>query len=211
MSPKHTVTASAIMVITMIFLGYISHTENIHPNKPFSTFPRHIGEWFGTEEYLDREIIAVSGVDDYFLCNYRTSDSPAIQLYIGFYQSQREGDLIHSPKNCMPGAGWNIVQTSLENLEISHPHNAKAIKLILQKSDQNQIMLYWFQCGGRIISSEYMQKIYMIADSVTRHRTDGAFVRLISNVTDNDETRTLNSLKEFIGVLMPILYEYIPS
>ncbi len=75
---------------------------------------------------------------------------------------------------------------------------------------QKQIVLYWFQSGGRIIASEYMQKIWMVTDSITRHRTDGSFIRLTAPVV-NDEQASLNQLKEFIRHLMPILQEYIPS
>ena len=121
MSFKHTFTASALIILTMVFLNYLSHTEGIHPNKPFSTFPTQIGEWSGEEYRLEENIYKVLGVDDSFLGNYRTSDGRQVQLYIGFYQSQREGDLIHSPKNCMPGSGWNIVHTSLE--EITSPRS----------------------------------------------------------------------------------------
>jgi EpsI family protein len=153
------------------------------------------------------------GVDDSFLGSYKTSDGRQVELYIGFYQNQREGDLIHSPKNCMPGGGWNIVHTSLEEIKTpgTNPENYKVIKLMLQKGAQKQVVLYWFQSRGRIINSEYMQKIYLVVDSMMRHRTDGSFVRLIAPVLNGDETKALNTLKDFAVQLMPILYEYIPS
>ena len=96
---------STVMILTMFCLRYLSHAENVKPNKPFSSFPKQIGEWVGRESRFDERIYAKLGVDDSFLAHYRTSDGHQVELYIGFYQSQREGDLIHSPKNCMPGAG----------------------------------------------------------------------------------------------------------
>ena len=88
--------------------------------------------------------------------------------------------------------------------------NIKAIKLLLQKGAEKQIVLYWFQSRGRIISSEYMQKIWLVIDSVTKHRTDGSFVRLISPVAV-DESTTLKALKEFANMVYPVLSEHIPS
>ena len=213
MSLKNTLTATAIMILSMFFLSYISHGEVVHPNKPFKTFPKQIDEWVGKERFLDENIFDVVGVDDYFLCDYDNSKSQQINLYIGFYQSQREGDLIHSPKNCMPGAGWNITRTSLEEMEIPGVPSGemKAIKLIVKKGPYKQIMLYWFQSRGRIIHSEYMQKIYLVIDSITRHRTDGSFVRLIAPITNDNEAETLNRMKDFSRQLMPKLKEYIPS
>jgi len=201
------------MILTMVCLSYLSHGENIQPKKPFSTFPMKIGEWTGEEQQFDKRIYDILGVDDSALVNYRTPDGRQAQLYVGFYQSQREGDLIHSPKNCMPGAGWNIIETSLEDLTVSkhNPEKIKLIKLVLIKGSQRQIVLYWFQSRGRIIASEYTKLIYLVIDSITKHRTDGSFVRLIAPVLGGDEEKALKDLKDFAKLLMPILQEYIPS
>ena len=201
------------MILTVFCLGYVSNVEDIQPNKPFSTFPKKIGEWVGDEQRFDKRVYDVLGVDDSILANYLTLDGRQVQLYVGFYQSQREGDLIHSPKNCMPGAGWKIIAASIEDLVVSkhNPENINLIKLVLQKGVQRQIVLYWFQSRGRIIASEYSKLIYLVIDSITRHRTDGSFVRLIAPVVGEDEERTLKDLKDFAKLLMPVLQEYIPS
>jgi EpsI family protein len=120
MTLKHTLIASSIIIFTAIFLNYVNHGENVQPNKPFSTFPKQIGEWKGVEDRFDQKIYDLLGVDDSYLATYRNSSGGPVQLYIGFYQSQREGDLIHSPKNCMPGAGWKIVSSSIEELDVSN-------------------------------------------------------------------------------------------
>ncbi len=180
--------------------------------KPFSTFPTQIGPWQGVEDHFDERVYQVLGVDDSFLANYKGPSDPWVNLYIGFYDSQREGDLIHSPKNCMPGGGWKITDVSIETLrsgnEIATEH--KIIKLVLEKGKSKQISLYWYQSRGRIISSEYMQKIYLVWDAITRNRTDGSFVRLIAPVVDSEE-QTLTTLKSFAQELFPILQDYIPS
>ncbi len=210
---KNTYIASIIMLLTMVLVNYLTHAEDRPLLKPFSSFPKQIGEWTGKESRFDQKIYDILGVDDSFLGSYTTQDGLAVQLYIGFYKSQREGDLIHSPKNCMPGGGWNITGISLEEIAFTDtkPERQKAIKLVLQNGPQKQIALYWFQSRGRIIHSEYMQKIYLVVDSITRHRTDGSFVRLIAPVINNDEEMALMSLKKFSIKLIPILNEYIPS
>jgi len=213
MSLKHTVIASVVMFFTMAILYMVSQTENVIPNKPFSTFPKQIGQWRGQEQLFDDKIYAVLGVDDSFLASYQSPDHRLVQLYVGFYQSQREGDLIHSPKNCMPGAGWNIVQTAIETVEgfDTEPNERKLIKLVLQKGAQKQIVLYWFQSRGRIIASEYMQKIYLVWDAITRQRTDGSFVRLIARVQNGDDNGAWEDLKIFARLLDPLLNTYLPS
>ena len=210
MTYQRTITIIAIMLITAMLTGFASHSERIAPNKPFSEFPLEIGQWKGVKGEMDQKVYNILGIEDYILADYRKTSRETVNLYVGFYQSQKEGDIIHSPKNCMPGAGWKITETSIETIKMDDTENIKAIKLLLQKGAEKQIVLYWFQSRGRIISSEYMQKIWLVIDSVTKHRTDGSFVRLISPVAV-DESTTLKVLKEFANKVYPVLNEHIPS
>ncbi len=160
---------------------------------------------------MDEEIYNILGVEDYIMANFNNGKGLGVNLYVGFYQSQSKGDLIHSPKNCMPGAGWNIVQSSVIPIEL--PKSGKTIeiaKLLLNKDGQKQVVYYWFQSRGRIISSEYMQKIWLVLDSITKNRTDGSFVRLISPVIKN-EADTERLLSQFADDIYPILNQFIPN
>jgi len=199
------------MLITAAVTGFASHSERIKPNKPFSEFPLEIDQWKGQKGELDQEVYNILGVEDYILANYRKTSGATVNLYVGFYQSQKEGDIIHSPKNCMPGSGWNITDTSIETINMADTEKSiNVIKLLLQKGAEKQVVLYWFQSRGRIISSEYMQKIWLVVDSVTKQRTDGSFVRLTSPVTIDEKT-TVRVLKDFANKIYPYLNEHIPS
>jgi EpsI family protein len=216
MYPRNTIRraiiASALMFFTILAVGYINHADDMQVLKPLSSFPVEIGQWRGKTERFDKKIYDILGVDDSFLCDYRALDGRQVQLYVGFYQSQREGDLIHSPKNCMPGSGWNITKTSIDEVSIpkTNPGKIKVIKLLLEKGNERMITLYWFQSRGRFIHSEYMQKIYLVLDAIFKHRTDGSFVRLISPI-QRDETHTVGYMKEFAQQLIPILEQYLPG
>lgn len=213
MKYRQTFVIAAIFSVTMILLGMINQSEQVLPNKEFSTFPMEISGWHGKKSGFAAEIYDVLGVDDSILANYTDTQGNLVQLYVGFYQSQKEGDLIHSPKNCMPGAGWNITDTIIETIQVRSGETSKpikVIKLMLRKGSEKQVVLYWFQSRGRIIASEYMQKIWLVIDSVTKRRTDGSFVRLISPVL-KDEKQALENLKAFARDLYPFLEEYIPS
>ena len=204
-----------ILVITLIFTAgltqFVSHSENITLNKSFEEFPLQFDEWHGKKDELDDRVYNILGVEDYLLANYKNNTNDLVNVYVGFYQSQKEGDIIHSPKNCLPGAGWKIERTDFHFVDVSENSDAiRVIKLFLKKGAQRQIVFYWFQSRGRIISSEYMQKIWLIFDSITRHRTDGSFVRLISPIK-RDEQTTISVLEKFTKELYPILTEHIPS
>ncbi|NOX32315.1 MAG: EpsI family protein [Deltaproteobacteria bacterium] len=211
MTYKRTIIIIVILLVTAALTGFVSHSERIEPNKPFKDFPLEIGQWKGSRGKLDKDVYNILGVEDYVLANYRRNPGELINLYVGFYQSQKEGDIIHSPKNCLPGSGWNITGTSIETVNMTGTGKpVKVIKLLLQKGAEKQVVLYWFQSRGRIISSEYMQKVWLVVDSITKHRTDGSFVRLISPVTIDEKT-TLKVLKEFANEVYPVLKEHIPS
>lgn len=201
----------SILLITAALTFFAGQSERIAPNKPFSEFPLEIGDWKGITSELDEKIYNILGIEDYILADYRKSSGEMVNLYVGFYQSQKEGDIIHSPKNCMPGAGWNIAETAIEKVPLDNKGKTmKVIKLLLKKGAEKQIVFYWFQSRGRIISSEYMEKVWLVIDSITLHRTDGSFVRLITPVV-KDETTSVNLLKEFAQTAFPFLNEHIPN
>lgn len=210
-SYMRTIIIVAILVLTALLTFVFSQSERTRLNKSFDLFPLEIGEWKGVKDTLDQKVYNILGVEDYILGNYQNRQGNRINLYVGFYQSQKEGDLIHSPKNCMPGAGWNIIRTDQEPLVFQKGEiPSSVIRLLLQKGGEKQIVLYWFHSRGRIIGSEYMQKIWLVIDSMTKRRTDGAFVRLISPIIKSEET-TDKLLTEFAREIKPILDEYIPS
>ena len=98
-----------------------SHIEPVPVRTAFEQFPMQIGDWRGTSlpPFAD-SIMAVLGstITSTASTTRRTSTAPG--LYIGYYRSQRQGDSIHSPLNCMPGAGWEPV--SQRPLSITVPN-----------------------------------------------------------------------------------------
>ncbi len=210
MRPIRTVTIAVILLITFFLLGIVGQSEKVMPNKDFSSFPLKIDGWIGEKSKLDEKVYNILGVEDYILANYRSPGNDIVNLYVGYYQSQKEGDIIHSPKNCMPGAGWNITETAIETIQFPNNIDTPVLKLVLMKGSQKQLVLYWFQSRGRIIASEYAQKLWLVYDSIVKNRTDGSFVRLIAPVSKDEET-TLTTLKNFAEKIYPHLNTYIPS
>lgn len=201
------------MILTIVFIGYMSHSENIQPNKSFSLFPKKIEDWYGEEYQLDQKIYDILGVTDSIIYKYSNPEGQQVELYIGFYKSQKEGCLIHSPKNCMPGSGWNLVKIEKSSIFIDDSNRQEIAfnDVLLQKGNEKQIMFYWFQGRGRYITSEYMQKVYLVIDSITKHRTDEAFIRVIAPVIDDNEKETRRYLIDFTRLLVPLMQEYLPS
>ena len=207
------VIASILMLLAFYYLTYVRQSEPVQPRKPFSTFPKRIDQYIGHEIFFDQRVYDILGVDDSILVSFVGPEGREVELYVGFYQSQREGDLIHSPQNCLPGSGWNINETSFEELKVhgGKKDHIKVLKMITQKGAYKHVVLYWFQSRGRYICSEYLQKIFLVWDAILKNRTDGSFVRLIAPVRNGDVDHTTAYLKAFASKLIPVLDEYIPG
>ena len=131
---------------------------------------------------------------------------------IGFFEVQREGKGVHSPRQCLPGAGWNIIKHSEYQLQLKD-HNPAVVPInlhLMGKGNQRQLYLWWYYGRGRIYANEYMNKLYLIWDAITKRRTDGALVR-VNMVVNSDLDQTLKAETGFINLITPILSRYIPN
>jgi EpsI family protein len=135
---------------------------------------------------------------------------PPVNLFIAFFPSQRSGDTLHSPRNCLPGSGWTPVESARLAVQL---HNDSAIlinRYVVAKGTDRVLVLYWYQAHGRVTASEYWAKVFLVADSLRLNRTDGALIRVVTSITQegNVEIAQARAL-EFIQQILP-LDSYIP-
>jgi EpsI family protein len=199
----------ALLSMAVLLMYTISHGERAPMRKDLKNFPRTIGSWVGTDLAFSEHIVDVLGVQNYLHRSYRADDA-ALWFYVGYYQSQREGRAIHSPKNCLPGAGWNIIASEAYVVRLSDGNHVTINKDIIQKGLEKQLVFYWYQSGGRVIASEYWGKVYLIIDAATRHRTDGALIRISIPFKDSHD-EALQRGVEFIRLIWAHLSEFIPN
>jgi EpsI family protein len=153
------------------------------------------------------------GVDDYIQYNYIRSDGRRINLYVGYYDVVGMGKGYHSPKNCIPGGGWGIDRIVGRKLDSSgYDSDVKTIsEMIIRRGNEYQVVFYWYQNRGRIIASEYWEKIYQVLDALLLGRRDGTFVRVMASVPGDDIEITQADLQEFSAKVMVQLKEYLPG
>jgi len=202
-----------LLVPVMLFSTRIETREDEVPQREgFIEFPMKVGSWEGKSFPLEEIYIKALRFDDYLLADFHNGDPPAINLYIAYYQSQRKGRSTHSPRTCIPGGGWEI--TSLERVDLNPaaPEDGLAVnRAIIQKGRQRQVVFYWFQQRGRILTNEYLVKFYLFWDALTRHRTDGALVRLTAPLPVGASEEEIDGhLTRFATELRPLLARYIP-
>jgi EpsI family protein len=165
------------------------------PERPrtLKSFPAIVDQWQGVEgPRFDDRVLALLGADEYINRVYR-SHAGGVGLYVGYYRSQVQGDSIHSPLNCLPGAGWEPVEKSRVTLRIPNDQRRslsgtfQVNQLTVQKGEDKQLVLYWYQTRGRVVASEYWNKWYLVADAFGSGRTDAALVRIINPIDRNSD------------------------
>lgn len=194
-----------------VYLHAISHGEPIVARQPLETFPETIGSWAGHQTPLDSEILGVLGVNDYINRNYFSQSQLPVQLYIGYYSSQRTGDTIHSPKNCLPGAGWDPIHAGYTTISMADGRQITVNEYVIAQGLNKQLVFYWYQGRGRVVANEYWAKFWMMNDAIFRNRTDGALVRLITPIVNSDTTQARATLEKFTQMIFLSLSHYIPN
>jgi EpsI family protein len=201
---------AGVLLGAFALLHTVSHGEPIVAHQPLRELPYTLGNWTGEERPLQKQIVQAVMVSDYTNRIYSNSVGPPVQLYIGYYASQRTGDTIHSPKNCLPGAGWDPIHSGYARISLRDGRQIVVNEYVIQQDQNKQLVFYWYQGRGRIIASEYAGKFWMVADAIYRNRTDGALVRLTTNLTDGEQ-KARARLLNFTEILFPHLDELLPK
>ena len=189
--------------------------ELVPLRESLNGFPMQIDRWTGREmpKFTD-DIRAVLGVDEYVNRTYVAPGEPYSSLYIGYYQSQREGDTIHSPLNCLPGAGWIPMVTGKKQIQVADRATPIEVnRFVIQKGLDRQVVLYWYQSHGRVVANEYWSKIYMVYDAARLNRSDAAMIRVVSPVlpSEGGDAAAERRATEFVQAMFPRLSAYLPS
>ena len=203
-------TVSAVLLAGAGFLFAVGQAEPVPIRKPLEVFPYQLGPWRGENIELEERIIEAAGVDDHLSRIYATEEGWLAGLYIGYYGSQRKGDLIHSPKNCLPGAGWEPIRSGRLSLTGLGGTPVTVNEYIIEKGLKRQLVLYWYHSRGRVVASEYMGKVFLVTDAITRNRTDGSLIRVVVPLRGEEEEARARAV-EFAQAFFPFLNEFIPD
>lgn len=190
--------------------------EDIIPErKAFLNFPTALGHWVGRNDYLTQQYLKELKLTDYVIVNFMQPETrDSVNFYSAYYQSQRKGAAVHSPRSCIPGDGWQI--TSFEQREFPglqlEGQALQVNRAIIQKGESRQLVYFWFQQRGRMITNEYMVKWYLFYDAIAMNRTDGALIRLVTPVDKVEDVAVADQrLQVFLKDLLPELPAYLPG
>lgn len=165
----------------------------------------------GTDQPVDDAEARVAGFSDYIRRNYVTTDERQFSIYVGYYDEQRQGKTIHSPRNCLPGAGWDPVGRSVVHAESQAFGSIALNRYELVNKDQRAIVYYWYQGRGRVAQNEYRVKYELLRDAALHGRTEEALVRIVVPVTNDDVAAADKLAMELAGPLADDVQRVLPA
>jgi exosortase D (VPLPA-CTERM-specific) len=207
-------SVSVLILAAAVSLSLPEHPEYIPQRSSFAQYPNTVGAWTSRREALEPIYLNVLMLDDYYLGNFTRDSEPPVSLYIAWYNSQIAGHSSHSPRSCLPGGGWQIKSLTQRTLPGVHAGREalRVNRALIQLGLQRQVVYYWFQQRGRVITNEYVVKWYLFWDALTRNRTDGALVRLVVAVPAGGTVFAADrELTEFAAAAAPTLAPFIPD
>jgi exosortase D (VPLPA-CTERM-specific) len=204
-------TAIVVLIATFWLSHGIEFREKVPINKSFNGFPMTIGEWTGTHMTMDANIIKSLHFSDYIMAAYHNPNGQMIDFYVAYYESQRKGEATHSPETCLPGSGWTFEKTSLKTFDTENGEHLRVRRVLASNNGSRQLIYFWFPQRGRDLTSLYQVKFYAFWDALTRQRTDGALVRVITEIYPGEAVEVAEKrMVAFVSGVNPVLDEFIP-
>jgi EpsI family protein len=217
LTTKYARILTALLLVQVFALyALASRPEKTPSVGPLTFFPNTIGEWQGTQDFpIEQETLDVLRADDTLDRLYvDRAQRRGVILFIAFFKTQRYGQSPHSPKNCLPGSGWEPVAGMSSRPPLQVPGETEPIvinKFVTEHGDERSVTLYWYQSHRRIIASEFGAKFWSIADSIRYHRSDTAIVKVTIGVKDGDVETATQTGYDFTRAMFPALLRQLPE
>lgn len=202
-----------LVVVLQATLFYTaSHGENTPLPAALTTFPPVLGHWHQVEEgVIDADTRDVLKADDLMSRVYADGPTKA-ELFIAYFKTQRQGQSPHSPKNCLPGSGWQTVPEETGRVDVPVADGAIHInQYVVSKGEAQSVVYYWYQSQGRVIADEFAAKFYLVSDSIRHHRSDTALVRVVVPILPNRTKEAEKNGYEFIQAAYPVVRAFLPQ
>jgi len=198
---------------TALLLHARNSAETIPPRAPLSSFPKTLAGWTASRDVeLPKEVLDVLGPGDFLTRTYyEPATGSYADLFVAYFPSQRSGDTIHSPKNCLPGAGWTPIESDRITISLPGQNSFPANRYVIAQGENRDLVLYWYLAHNRSVASEYSAKFYLVADSIRMHRTDGSLIRLVTGIghgetVDSAQVRLLS----LAAAITSVINDYVP-
>ncbi len=168
---------SGVLALGCVFTLAVDRQHPMATVQPLDQIPDTLAGRPGVRGTLPDDQLAAAGVSTYLVRRYEGTVAP-FEIYVGYYEQQTQGRTIHSPKNCLPGSGWEALQQTKADVPTS-AGTWTVNRYLLQKKDQRALVFYWYQGRGRVAANEYRVKWELLRDAALLGRSEEALVRIV--------------------------------
>jgi EpsI family protein len=225
---KYLRVLTIVLVLQAALFYTASHGDSRILRQPLKQFPEVVSGWQGVVDgVVEQETLDVLKADDVLSRFYihmpmskfvslpkeeqQATMMRSEELFVAYFSTQQQGQSPHSPKNCLPGAGWTPVDTGEMSVPIAGLAAPIVInKYVIEKGSSQSLVLYWYQSHGRVVANEFSAKFFLVADSLRYHRSDTALVRVVTPVLHDDLAASMDSATSFVQAIFPAIYKYLP-
>jgi EpsI family protein len=209
--------ALILTVVLIVQAGFYyavaGRPENVPDIKPLSYFPESVGGFEAIKTYtLDpatQDLLKADDTLDRLFVD--PSHTRQVGLFVAYFKTQRQGQSPHSPKNCLPGSGWEPIFTDRPSISaFGWPTPIQVNRYVVERGADRSVTLYWYQSHNRVIASEYSAKFWLVADAIRYHRSDTALVRVTAPVVDGDVDGATRLAVQFVQAVFPRLLQQMP-
>jgi EpsI family protein len=206
---------AVVVTLILVFQGGLLYSsirpEVVPESRPLAQVPPEFGSWrLQHESTVDQDTQDVLQADDLLSRVYRSGNNEA-GLFVAAFRTQRTHKAPHSPKNCLPGSGWEPLTSGTAEIDVGLGAPIEVNRYVISHGNQRAVVLYWYQSRDRVIASEYKAKFWTVADSIRLNRTDTALVRVLVPVADRDEDAATKTAYEFVQSFFGALKAYLPA
>lgn len=146
--------------------------------RPLDSIATQMAGWTSSGDATLRDRIAASLAATSYLSRTYHKGPLQLDMFTAFYAQQRAGDTMHSPKFCLPGAGWEFADMRAIALDL--PGSKITVnRAVVQRGGEHQLMLYWYQSPIRVVASEYQNKFFLVWDGLVHGNQGGSIVRVM--------------------------------
>jgi EpsI family protein len=202
---------AGLLALGVVLAAGVRDSRAMALRAPLTTVPEVLGDLRSVALELSPEELAANGASEYLLRAYHDGTAEKLGLYVGYYPHQGQGKTIHSPRNCLPGGGWEPVSHSIVSMTVAGS-TVPVNRYIIARAGERALVYYWYQGRSRVAADEYAVKWHLLRDAAVRARSEEALVRLVLPLTSHQDEATADSLaRDAVSELVPSLFRALPA
>lgn len=203
----------ALFVMTAVYVNLLRFSNiSVQEKIDLNRLPMQINEWYARSVFLNERTQNVLNADKTVWRRFNNTAGQTIWLFVAYFKDQKYGAQIHSPKHCLPGSGWKILNKGEYNFRIDNSlyNDIRTNLLITTDGKSKEMMFYWFWTRSGTITSEIGLKMDLAKNALLRNPTDASLIRLNLKIVDNNAKKTIELASQFINDIFPHLLNILP-